>query len=244
VIRLRRPSWFAVLLTVAGVLFFVRLGIWQLHRAAEKKVLLARFADAASAPLQDFSSIRGGLVPTRYPHLRVHGQYLPGRSYMLDDQEIAGRPGVEVYAPFRVDGRDRELLVGLGFLPREGARLKLPQLPPLKPGPVTLEGIYAPPPAPGLKLGGNALARQHAWPKLTTYIDMQQIAGDLHAGLYPRVLLLDPDPAVAYLRKWKPGFIPPARHYGYAFQWFSFALAAVVIFVILHRKTESGEDDE
>lgn len=243
-IRLRRPSWFAVLLTLAGVMFFVRLGVWQLHRAAEKEVLLKRFADAASAPLKDFSSLQGNVLPQRYPHLRVHGHFVTGRSYMLDDQNIAGRPGVEVYAPFKVDGRDRLLLVGLGFLPREGARLQLPQLPPLRPGPVAIEGIYAPPPAPGLKLGGNALARQTTWPKLTTYVDMQQIGHDLHARLYPRVLLMDPDPSVAYVRTWKPGFIPPARHRGYAFQWFAFAFAAVAIFVILHRKTGSGEDHE
>lgn len=243
-IRLRRPSWFAVALTVAGVAFFVRLGVWQLHRAAEKEVLLRRFATAASAPIQGFDAIAHGAVPEHYPHLRVRGRFEGQHAYMLDDQNHAGRPGVRVYAPFRPDGSSRLLLLGLGFLPREGADLKLPQLPPLKTGEVTVRGIYAPPPSPGLELGGNALKRQHAWPKLTTYIDMQQVAGDLKATLYPRVLLLDPDPAQAYVRQWTPGFMPPARHRGYAFQWFSFAVAAVAIFVILHRKKDTGEDDE
>jgi cytochrome oxidase assembly protein ShyY1 len=30
--------------------------------------------------------------------------------------------------------------------------------------------------------------------------------------------------------------MPPERHRAYAFQWFTFALAAVVIFVLLHRQ--------
>jgi surfeit locus 1 family protein len=30
--------------------------------------------------------------------------------------------------------------------------------------------------------------------------------------------------------------MPPARHRAYAFQWFTFAAAAVVMFVVLHRK--------
>jgi surfeit locus 1 family protein len=245
-IRLRRPSWFAVALTVVGIVFFVRLGVWQLHRAAEKEVLLRRFATAASAPVKDFASVQRGALPQSYPHLEVHGHFVAGRVYLLDDQSHAGRPGVAVYAPFRADGHARLLLVDMGFLPREGAELDLPQLPPFKSGPVTLKGIYAPPPAAGLKLGGNALAKQGKWPKLTTYIDMEQIAGDLRAKLYPRVLLLDPNPAEAYVRQWMPGFIPPARHRGYAFQWFAFAVAAVAIFVILHRKTETetGDDDE
>ncbi len=243
-IRLRRPSWFAVVLTLAGVAFFVRLGVWQLHRAADKEVLLRRFATAASAPLQDFSSVQGSTLPRRYPHLDVHGHFLDGRAYLLDDQSRDGRPGVAVYAPFQADGHGRMLLIGLGFLPREGARLSLPAMPPLPSGEVSVQGIYAPPPAAGLKLGGNALARQKSWPKLTTYIDMHQIARDLHATLYPRVLLLDPDPRQAYVREWTPGFIPPARHRGYAFQWFAFAVAAVAIFVILHRKKQTGENDE
>jgi cytochrome oxidase assembly protein ShyY1 len=29
--------------------------------------------------------------------------------------------------------------------------------------------------------------------------------------------------------------MPPARHRAYALQWFSFALAAIVMFVVLHR---------
>ncbi len=242
--RLRRPSVFAVVLTLAGMAFFVRLGIWQLHRAHEKEILLARFAHATASPVVDFRSLARQPLQQGYPHVRVHGRYVPGRFYLLDDQSHAGRPGVTVYAPFRVDGRSRWLLVDLGFLPREGPYLKLPALPPLKPGPVTLTGLYAPPPPTGLKLGGDALARQDSWPKLTTYIDMQQVTRDLEMSLYPRVLLLDPDPAAAYVRQWTPTFIPPARHYGYAFQWFSFALAALVIFVILHRRKEDGEDDD
>ena len=30
--------------------------------------------------------------------------------------------------------------------------------------------------------------------------------------------------------------MPPARHRAYAFQWFAFAVAAVVILLVLHRK--------
>lgn len=243
-IGLRRPSWFAVLLTLAGVAFFVRLGIWQLDRAAEKEVLLRRFATAASAPVRGFDRVQGTVDPDRYPHVRLHGQFLQHRVYLLDDQIHAGRGGFQVYAPFKAKGHERLLLVDLGFLPRAGVEQQVPDLPPLPAGPVDIQGIYVPPPPPGLKLGGNALARQATWPKTTIYLDLDQIGADLHASLYPRVLLMDPDPSSAYVRQWTPTFMPPARHRGYAFQWFSFALAAIAIFVIMHRKRGAGEDDE
>jgi len=57
VIRFRRPPWWALLLTAAGALLFMRLGVWQLHRADFKETLLRRYAASASAPAQDFARV-------------------------------------------------------------------------------------------------------------------------------------------------------------------------------------------
>jgi surfeit locus 1 family protein len=242
--RLRRPSWLAIALTVVGVLVFVRLGMWQLHRASYKEDLLRRFAAAASAPLQRFDAVAGHAPSYRYPHVSVRGRFVPDRVYYLDDQIHGGRLGVQVYMPFRPDDHARLLLVDMGFLQREGGReTSQPHLPPVPTGEVTLHGVYAPPPGAGFKLGGNALPRQHRYPKTVIYVDMRDIGADLGATLYPGRLLLDPDPSTTYVRQWTPGFMPPARHRGYAFQWFSFALAAVAIFVIMHRRRPDDGDD-
>jgi cytochrome oxidase assembly protein ShyY1 len=236
VIRLRRPSPFAVLLTLAGIAMFVALGIWQLRRAQEKEILLARFAQAARASVQPFDEVAGAPPQAVYPHVRVHGRYASHRIYILDDRLHAGRLGVNVFVPFIPDHGDRELLVNQGFLPRQGPRETLPDLPPLPDGEVTLTGLYAPPPAPGLKLGGNPLTRESAWPKLLTFIDLHALGNDLHQALYPRVLLLDADAASPYVRQWTPDVMPPSRHRAYALQWFTFALAALVIFFVMHRE--------
>lgn len=239
--RLRRPSWFAVLLTLAGVALFVRLGVWQLHRAAYKEQLLAAFSHASSAPLVPFADVAGRVPHDHYRHVQVSGAFVPGRSYVLDDQAVHGVDGVDVFLPFKPDGRDRVLLVNMGFLPRLGPQQRIPRPPPIPAGPQRLVGLYAPPPLPGLKMGGNQLEQQKRWPKLTTYLDLRQVAADLGAGVDPGVLLSDPDPAQVYLRVWTPTFMPPARHQAYAFQWFSFAAAALVIFFVMHRK--DGDSD-
>lgn len=232
---LRKPSWWAVLLTLLGVAIFVRLGIWQLHRASYKEQLWHLFATAAAQPLVPFDSLARDVPDTRYPHVSVPGHFIAGHDYLLDDKIHANRPGVEVYAPFVVAGADRVLLVDLGFLPRTRTGA-LPHLPPLKAGNITIDGLYALPPAPGLKLGGDRLPDQQHWPKLSIYISLDQIGLDLNKRMYPRVLLSDADPATIYVRQWKPDTMPPARHRAYAFQWFTFAAAAIVIFLILHRR--------
>ena len=157
----------------------------------------------------------------------------------------SGRLGVMVFVPFAPDGSTGTLLVNLGFLARMGPdSTTLPDLPPIPDRAVTVEGIYAPPPLPGLKLGGNPLPREKTWPKLVTFIDVPEIAGDLGTRAYPHVLLLDPDPHSAYIRTWTANVMPPERHRAYALQWFTFALAAIVIFFVLHRTARDGTPDD
>jgi len=240
---MRRPAWWAVLLTLAGVLVFTRLGIWQLHRAEYKDELLRRYAASASAPVQAFDAVADHPPADAYPRVRVQGRYLTDRLYLLDNPRHDSFGGVEAYAPFRPLHEDKVLLVDLGFLPGNGTD-QAPQLPPLPSAPQTLEGLYQPPPGKGLELGGNALAQQQQWPKTSIYLDLDQIAADLHSVLYPRVLTLDADPSAIYVRVHTLDLssMPPARHRAYAYQWFTFALAAVVIFGVLHRKRRNPRD--
>jgi cytochrome oxidase assembly protein ShyY1 len=234
--RVRRPGVFAVLLTVFGVAVFCALGVWQLRRATYKETVLARFHNAASAPLVSLADARADRTPDAYPHVKVTGTLQGDRVYLLDDQMRAGRLGVMVFVPFKPADSARVLLVNLGFLARMGPdTTTLPDIPPIPAQAVTLDGIYAPPPLPGLKLGGNPLPREKTWPKLVTFIDLQQIASDLGAKVYPHVLLPDPDPHSAYIRRWTANVMLPARHRAYALQWFCFAIASIVMFFVLHR---------
>ena len=233
----RRPPWWALLLTVASALLFIRLGVWQLHRADFKEALLRRYAASSSAPLQDFAKVAQTPPSDAFPRLQVSGHYLVERTYLLDNPKHDERGGVEVFVPFESQGGQPLLLVDLGFLPGNGTR-QAPQLPPLPATELTLHGLYVPPPPLGFEMGGDALARQTHWPKSSIFLDPKQISHDLGRPLYPRVLALDADPTSIYERVHTLDFsaMPPARHRAYAFQWFSFALAVVVILLVLNRK--------
>lgn len=241
---LRRPAWWAVLLTLAGTLLFLRLGVWQLDRADEKEQLLRRYAAAETAPLRDFAAVAETPSAHEFPRVRLRGTYLADRIYLLDNPRHDQRGGAEVYAPFRPDGATRLILVDLGFLPGNGTDTP-PQVPAMPQGPQELHGLYLPPPGVGYEMGGDALSRQTSWPKTTIYLDIPQVARDLREPLYPRVVALDADPASIFVREHQPDFsaMPPARHRAYAFQWFTFAVVAPVIFLILHRKRKKPTSD-
>ena len=233
----RRPSWWALLLTVVGALLFIRLGVWQLHRADFKEALLRRYAASATAPLQDFAKVADAPPDDGFPRVQISGRYLVDRIYLLDNPNHDERGGVEVFVPLALRDTPKLLLVDMGFLPGNGTGQE-PQLPALPTTDVTLRGLYVPPPPIGFEMGGNALAQQTRWPKKGIFLDPAEVAHDLDRSLYPRMLALDPDPASIYVRVHTLDFssMPPARHRAYAFQWFTFALAAVVLLLVLHCK--------
>jgi cytochrome oxidase assembly protein ShyY1 len=236
--RWHRPRAFALALTLAGIAMFVWLGNWQVRRAHDKEALFAAFAGAASQTPVALDAARRETGAARYPLVRVSGRYDPAHAYVLDNQARGGRAGVMLFDVFEPADGSTAVLANQGFLARDaqGAR---PAVPPPPPGPQVLTALYAPPPATGLRMGGDALPRQSAWPKTSIYIDPAQIAADLGRRLDARVLLLLPEAGSTFVRDWQPAVFPPQRHYAYAFTWFTFALVSVVLFVVLHwRKAE------
>jgi cytochrome oxidase assembly protein ShyY1 len=231
--RWHRPGWFAVLLTVAGIAFFCALAAWQVDRAGQKERLFAAFAGASGQPAVALAQGLRQAHAAVYPHVRASGHFDPLHVYLLDDRVRDGRLGVMAYAVFEPENAAKAILVNRGFLPRQ-APDRLPDLPALAPGRVTVTGLLAPPPGIGLRIGGNALARQADWPKTTLYIDPAQIGADAGHALAPRVLLLDPAAGSAFVRDWRPQVFPASRHYGYALTWALFALVAAGLFIGMH----------
>lgn len=233
--RWRRPTAFAWILTAFGVAAFCALGAWQIDRAAQKRQLFAAFADAANAPALDFAQARAaGADSQRYPHLRVSGHFVADRGYWLDEQFNGDRVGVHAIAVFAIDGQSEWLLVDRGWVAWSHAAGVAPAAPAPPAGEIVLTGLYAPFPGGGLRLGGNALPGQAAWPKLTLFLDARAMAADLGRAVQPRMLLLDPEPGNAFVRDWKPQVFPPERHIGYAVTWFGFAIVALIIFIVVH----------
>jgi len=240
--RWRRPGVFAVALTVVGVTMFSALGVWQLRRMQEKERLLAAFDTAARpAPVPLAGAVEANAAES-FPHVVGPGVFDAERGYLLDERPHDGRFGVDVIAVFHPSGVSSALLVDRGWVPWDHRPETRPVVPPLPQGEVQVSGIYAPFPGAGIALGGDALRGQARWPKLTLRLDHEALAADLGQPVLPRMLLLDPAPDSGFVREWKPNVMPPQRHLAYAVQWFALALAAAVIFVVLHWRNLEDEN--
>jgi cytochrome oxidase assembly protein ShyY1 len=218
-------------LLVAGL--FVRLGWWQWHKGEERQAAAARFARGTDQVFE-LGTRAVDDIPL-YQRVSVDGELDGAHQFLLDNRIFAGRAGYEVLTPLvRVDAP--ALLVDRGWLPFSGSRARLPDVTLAERGPVRLTGRIAALPAPGLASGRAAPGREGPWPRVTSYPDMAQLAAALGAPLASRIVLLDPAAPYGYARAWQPPGLPPLRHFSYAIQWWTFALATLVLWAVLSRR--------
>jgi surfeit locus 1 family protein len=223
-------GWVLAVLVIAG---FVRLGLWQTHRAVEKEAMLAAAAQVLERRVPQSLAVADDVARAHaYDWALGRGEFDKRDVLLLDNQQRHGQAGVRAYRIFLPE-HGGPLLVDLGWLPLPGDR-KLPPVPRPE-GTLELRGLLAPPPSTGLALG-PALGRDHeAW--LMTRVDLgaMEKATGLSVPLAPRVLRLDPAMKMGYERDLEllPNTLPPEKHRGYAVQWFALALAVLATALIL-----------
>lgn len=245
-------------LAVAVIALFCTLGFWQLGRGSQKQAMLDEVQQVVAQrkvlPLSvaDDSSRRSG-----YDWTAGRGRFLQQPAILLDNQINHGRVGIRVYrlfqpdtvqpdSPQRPDEASAPLLVDLGWLPLPGDR-RLPMIEPMSQ--ITqVSGLLAPPPSAGIATPGVtptpqgdllSIGLDHA--VLSQALSLPQLA--------PRILKLDPDLPFGYQRDLEilPNTLPPARHLGYAVQWFGLAAAVFVIAVVMtlrQRRRKPGAHEK
>jgi cytochrome oxidase assembly protein ShyY1 len=140
--------------------------------------------------------------------------------------------GYQVLTPLTRPG-GRMVLVNRGWVPFLGSRANLPDISLKATGPLTISGRVGKLPAAGLATGRAPPPANGPWPKVTSFPTIAQLSAVLGQPLEPRVILLDPQAPEGYVRDWRPPGIPAMQNFAYAFEWWCFAVAAVVIWLVL-----------
>ncbi|MCB1742067.1 MAG: SURF1 family protein [Gammaproteobacteria bacterium] len=225
---------------LALLVLFVSLGFWQLRRADEKQLELDAF-DTATGPALRLDApslsdlLTGPPESWMYRHVLVAGEFDRDRQFLLDNRTHDGRAGYHVLSLLDLGGA--RILVNRGWIPAPADRSVKPQLDP-PPSVGTFSGRLWRFPRPGLLLGADGFERS-GWPKVVQRLDASEIERALDgSAVLPAQLLLDPELEHGYVRAWQPHQnVTPDRHRAYALQWFTMALALVVIAIVVNRRT-------
>jgi len=233
---LRRPIIATVVLAALLGLFF-SAGFWQLDRADQKQAILDDFASAAAA------EHRSELVPDetagalRFSSFSLTGRYVPGKQVLLDNMTDGGTNGYQVLTAFRAG--NRYVMVNRGWIRASGDRRVLPDVS-IGGEKRTIIARLNRFPSPGLRLEQPA-GPAASLPVRLLFPDRDALQQQLSIELPDYQLQLDPGQPDGFLRVWKAVNSGPEKHFGYAFQWFSFAaLACIFYFILIYQWWRSG----
>ena len=231
-------------LVMLGLLMWA--GFWQLDRAEQKRRIgVAQSYRVEKSPVELHPGLleAGELERLTYRRARASGRYRQDRQYLLDNRTHKGVAGYHVLTPLRLEASNVHVLVNRGWLPVGPDRDRLPDVSVVE-QPLAEEGDVVAPPAAGLALGSSGYDAAR-WPRVVQHVDLERIAEQLDGPLLPFVVRLSPDSEHGYAREWRAATgLSPARHVGYAVQWFAMAtaLVALCIWVALRRAPEDGDE--
>ena len=231
-----RPGFWPTLAMLLLCALFLRLGVWQWHRAAYKRGLLAAYAAQAARPPVDLNGVLQDATLESFPQylkVRAEGSYDPSRQLLLEDMTHGGAVGYEVLTPFQLTGGPL-LLVDRGWVAATAAGAA-PDVA-VKGDARGIHGILGTLPVPGLRLGKPA-APAAGWPKVLFYPQRRDVAALYGDKLMVPILRLDPAEADGYVREYSPDVgLPPERHLAYAFQWAALALAVFGVWLVVNLR--------
>ena len=218
---------------VIVILSMLRLAVWQLDRAEQKRQVLNVTRAQATLAAVDLNDLLAGFSESeRFRQITVFGRYLPEKSIFLDNQVHHSKVGYHVVTPLQISGSKRVVLVNRGWVSVGQSRDVLPKIATV-PERITVYGrLNMPAVQPPLWDDNYPVSKGQVW----QYLPIGEYAQQMQLNVLPLVVELAPDSAgdSNLLREWS-GIDDQwvAKHQGYAFQWFAMALAFFIACVVL-----------
>jgi surfeit locus 1 family protein len=217
-----------LILTVLVFSALVKLGFWQNSRALEKEQRLARIEQLKSQnplSLQQVNLLAVNENINDMP-VTIEGLFDEQAVFLLDNQVNKGRLGYRAYQILMVE--QYTVLVNLGWVLGSINRQELPEVQPLS-GKHTIHGnvrlIEV-----GIQLQEQIFSDVQ-WPLRIQQVELDKFSTLINRQLLPFVIYLDMDEKIGFEKNWQPIVMPPEKHRAYAFQWFSLAIAWVMLMV-------------
>ena len=230
--RTRAFVW-VTLAMVIGVALTVRLGFWQLSRAAQKEERQAAIVVQMQAGVLNTSALLDD--PTNFglmhQRVRLQGQWLPQHTVYLDNRPMNGRAGFWVITPLQLNANTR-VLVQRGWVPRHQLdRTLLPEIQ-TPAGVVQIQGRIAPPPSPLMSLTADP-GFDNTDPKVNHIrqnLDLGVYAVQVGGTLAATVLQTDAN-SEGLQRDWPVITAGVEKNLAYAFQWFALAALQLILYI-------------
>ena len=224
------PLWLIITLVVFAGL--VKLGLWQSARAVEKEMRLDRMAvlqQQNSLSIPEVLKLKSANTQDDYINdfpVNIHGTFVPGIVFLLDNQTNKNSLGYRVYQV--IQSGNYAILVNLGWIQGSINRQVLPNVDELI-GNFQFQGHIRILEKSFMLMKQNFEVIQ--WPLRVQQIELEKFSTLIGKKLLPFVVYLDKNEELGFEKNWQPIVMPPEKHRAYAFQWFSLALAWLLLMI-------------
>ena len=235
--------WLVLTLLVFGCL--IKLSFWQYNRGFEKEERYARIEQLNNiSPLSlneivDISTnkqFKGKESINDFP-VSITGSFDMDYIFLLDNQVENRSLGYRVLQIIQT--ADYAVLVNLGWVQGSIDRSILPDITPLS-GQYSIAG-HVRIVEQGIMLQPQDFTQVN-WPLRIQQIELTKFSALINKPLLPFVVYLNMDETLGYKKNWHPMVMPAEKHFGYAFQWASLALAWLILMIWLRIKTQKSAD--
>lgn len=233
-----KPSLVGTLALVICIPLFIKLGLWQYHKAQQKLAVQAVYMKSQHDGVLDFplaisNEDEISIDSWKYKKVKLSGYYAPQYQVLLDNQTEGNRAGYHVITPLHVLNTKQYVMVNRGWIVAMDTHTELPKFE----TPSTLQHIEGQVWLPSKKFFTLEDTRsqtinlaQTAWQNM----DMAKYQKSFPITISAMALKLDPKATEGgFVRNWQIPVERIATNIGYAYQWFGFAIATFFIYLYM-----------
>jgi surfeit locus 1 family protein len=205
------------------------LGLWQLDRAEEKRVMAEDFLQRQTAepvPVEQWlDSLQGD-----YVRVSLKGRFLADKTIFLDNQIRHTTFGFDVIQPFELASGKGLVLVNRGWIAADASRRKLPQFPQIT-DEILLKGYIH---QPALNRMIDGAIEQIRWPLLIQQVELPRLQRLFDRPLATFVVRLEGEQPAALTNDWPVVNVQPEKHIAYAVQWFAMSFTLAILLIVVN----------
>ncbi len=233
-----KPKLWVWCVTITMVVIFSELGQWQLSRADEKNTRFEQLEQLSKEPAVNIPGSQVKLKDFKYRRAEVHGNYRPEYTIYLDNKTYNGHAGYHVLTPLQIIDSEWHVMVNRGWVPIGYDRSVLPEVPIVLEETVVTGTIDSP------ELRMLELSDSVTSGKVWDRFDLARFQEITEINLQPIMLFQQDQVDDGLIRDWKLPDSGASKNIGYAIQWFSFAAATIIIFLVLNVKRSNKEIEQ
>ena len=220
---------------------FIVLGFWQIDRADQKNVLNSNYIDRQQEAIivLDKNNVIDEKSSLLWRKVEFEGSFINKQNIILDNQIFNQIAGFNIITPFKIKGSDSLVLINRGWHPNLKNRETLPIINEISDERI-LQGHIASFPVSGIKLGKNNIETLNSQIFRFQRLDAAELNYFFSAKIMPYMIYLDPIIDKELYGNFKLPAPDSQKNYGYAFQWFAFAITLLIIFIRLSMKRKSN----